>query len=171
MVEDAAHAPRSTTGGADEDDLLDPLREIVANSRTPLLRVAFDDDAVWERVAAALTGRSAVGGWASRQESLVDDVADRRYEGVEVDRLAKAWPADLLAYAIVADERTMSEGDATGSIAAVSVLYVDLSNERGRTFRTAVDQVAGVSMNLSIANVDFEEYANAAGPDGVFRGF
>jgi hypothetical protein len=29
----------------------------------------------------------------------------------------------------------------------------------------------GVENNLSIANMDFEEFADAVGPDGIFRGF
>jgi hypothetical protein len=29
----------------------------------------------------------------------------------------------------------------------------------------------GIENNLSIANMDFEEFGNAVGKDGIFRGF
>ena len=32
-------------------------------------------------------------------------------------------------------------------------------------------EVALIEANLSIANMDFEEFADSVGPDGVFRGF
>ncbi len=157
--------------GPDDGGLVGPLRGIVGNGRTPLLRTTFDDDAGWATVAAALEGRSRDGGWGSQEESLVDAVVDRRYENLDVVRLAGAWPDDLLGYVIVADDRTMAEVRAAASTNTVSVLYVDLWSERGSTFRIAVDQVPDVAMNLFIANMDFFEFADAAGPDGVFRGF
>jgi len=50
-------------------------------------------------------------------------------------------------------------------------MVMDLSTERGRAFRVIPSEIEGVENNLSLANMDFEEFANAADPDGVFRGF
>lgn len=161
-------APTTTT---DDGGLLGPLLPIARGSRTPLVRTAFEDDAAWRTVAEALTGRSDQAGWDSEEASLVDAVSDRRYADLDVARLAGAWPQDLLAYAIVADAMTMKEVGARSSVGRASVLYVDLTTERGDSFRSAVDQVPDIAMNLSIANMDFFEFADAVGPDGVFRGF
>lgn len=51
------------------------------------------------------------------------------------------------------------------------VLVVDLSNDPGRNFRVIPAEIWGVENNLSIANMDFEEFADSADPDGTFRGF
>jgi hypothetical protein len=40
-----------------------------------------------------------------------------------------------------------------------------------KAFRALPSQIQGIENNLSIANMDFEEFANAADKDGVFRGF
>jgi hypothetical protein len=41
----------------------------------------------------------------------------------------------------------------------------------GREFRCEVGEVASIEANLSIANMDFEEFADGVEDDGVFRGF
>jgi len=41
----------------------------------------------------------------------------------------------------------------------------------GRTFRCAVTEFASIEANLSIANMDFQEFADNSDTDGVFRGF
>jgi hypothetical protein len=46
---------------------------------------------------------------------------------------------------------------------------VDLLDEPGRTFRVIPKAVSSVANNLSIANVGFEEFVEAADKDGIFR--
>jgi hypothetical protein len=42
----------------------------------------------------------------------------------------------------------------------------------GRTpFRCISSELWGVDNNLNISNMDWEDFAGAAGKDGVFRGF
>ena len=63
----------------------------------------------------------------------------------------------------------------------LTVVYVDLSvrpddtadfgDVLGREFRCEVDEIASIEANLSIANMDFAEFADSVGEDGVFRGF
>ena len=48
---------------------------------------------------------------------------------------------------------------------------MDLLGEPGRTFRVIPSEIWGVENNLSIANMGFEEFADAVDSDGVFRGF
>jgi hypothetical protein len=51
------------------------------------------------------------------------------------------------------------------------LLVVDLKRRPGRSFRVIVQELWGVENNLSLANMDFEEFADSCDPDGVFRGF
>ena len=51
------------------------------------------------------------------------------------------------------------------------IMVLDLAEEKGRTFRSAPAQIQAIENNLSIANMDFADFAGAADPDGVFRGF
>ena len=47
----------------------------------------------------------------------------------------------------------------------------DFNTFPGRTFRCVVEEVASIEANLSIANMDFHEFADNVEADGVFRGF
>lgn len=51
------------------------------------------------------------------------------------------------------------------------LVALDLLHEPGRWFRVVPAEMWSVENNLSIANMDFFEFAEAADPDGVFRGF
>jgi len=46
-----------------------------------------------------------------------------------------------------------------------------LYEEYGREFCAIPSQIQGIETNLTIANMDFEEFADSVGADGVFRGF
>jgi hypothetical protein len=51
------------------------------------------------------------------------------------------------------------------------ILVVDLYGKPQKTFRVIPARLATVENNLAIANMDFDEFANAVDKDGVFRGF
>jgi hypothetical protein len=51
------------------------------------------------------------------------------------------------------------------------VRVIDLRRERGRTFRAIPSEIQGIENNLSIANMDFFEFAENVDEDGIFRGF
>jgi hypothetical protein len=51
------------------------------------------------------------------------------------------------------------------------ILVVDLWREPGRGFRAVPAAVQSIENNLSIANMDFAEFADAVDEDGIFRGF
>jgi hypothetical protein len=51
------------------------------------------------------------------------------------------------------------------------ILVIDLHHERGRTFRAIPSRIQSIENNLSIANMDFFEFADNVDEDGVFRGF
>jgi hypothetical protein len=46
-----------------------------------------------------------------------------------------------------------------------------LYTEPGRTFRVIPGEIWGVENNLSLANMDFAEFADSTDRDGLFRGF
>jgi len=54
---------------------------------------------------------------------------------------------------------------------ANAVVVVDLRAERGRTFRVIPSAAWAVENNLSLGNLDFRDFADAADSAGVFRGF
>ncbi|WP_060887146.1 DUF6924 domain-containing protein [Streptomyces caniscabiei] len=125
-----------------------------------VLRIDFDDEGAWDAVRAALD--------AADVSSHATYVSEVRFAGVGIQTLiddeAGADEGDQIIYVFLADAVTMRDPDH-------SLLAVDLSDEPGRTFRVPARWFDDVSANLSIANMDFAEFADAADGTGTFRGF
>ncbi|MEU7655718.1 hypothetical protein AB0C42_29275 [Micromonospora taraxaci] len=125
-----------------------------------VLRTDFTDDAAWASVMVAV--RSWEGGDSATFAS------DPTYAGVSPQELVDAGNAashdDKLTYLFLADATTMA--DVEGPL-----LALDLADEPGRTFRVPPRWYADVSTNLTIANMDFSEFADAVDESGTYRGF
>lgn len=125
-----------------------------------VLRTDFGNDGAWDAVRAALD--------AADEFSHATYVGDPRFAAVGVqallDEATVAEDDDRIIYLFLADTTTMENPD-------YPLLAVDLSDEPGRTFRVPAQWFPDVSANLSIANMDFAEFADAAGGPGGFRGF
>ena len=125
-----------------------------------LLRTDFSDDAAWAALCEAVQIPSEEGFQAN-----LDCISDPAYDGLTVEQLVKLVPkGGDRAFAFVADRIALTEPEQP-------VLVVDLYDEPGRTFRVIPREMWGVENNLSIANMDYSEFADSADADGVFRGF
>lgn len=125
-----------------------------------VLRTYFGDEAAWDALRSAIDG---VGDF-----SPTTYVSDRRFAGADVRSLVDAAPAagddDWFNHLFIADATAMADP-------VHPLLAVDLWGEPGRTFRVPARWFFNVSANLSLANMYFEEYAEAADASGTFRGF
>ena len=143
---------------------------------TPVVRTDFSDDEAWELVIYELTKPDDDG-----VEAHVTPVEDRALAGVTGDVLGGAFDGQGMSYGyvVLADSSTMAE--AVDGV-DLTVDYVDLSvaegdeaelseSYPGRTFRCAALQFPSIEVNLSLANMDFAEFADNVAADGVFRGF
>ncbi len=113
---------------------------------------------------------------------LVDDVLAETDEGlrahlVPVDdpALAGAGPEAVVAALPVGEQPYVIAiaDDATFTTAGAPVLVVELhpGPQLGGSLRALPSALQSIENNLSIANMDFDEFVAAAGADGVFRGF
>jgi hypothetical protein len=132
---------------------------IPAAGGTPLIRTDFSDERAWRDVArAAIAGNND--GFQARL-AIVDDPA---FDGSAAEPLARLAAIETLhACLFLADATTMIHADHP-------LLSLDL-RPPGRSFRVMPAALWGVENNLAIANMDFEEFADAVDEDGIFRGF
>ncbi|OEJ48462.1 hypothetical protein AR457_34400 [Streptomyces agglomeratus] len=125
-----------------------------------VLRTDFGDDGAWDAVRAALD--------AAGEYPHATYVSELRFAGVGgqalMDEEAAADEDAQIIHIFLADAATMKDP-------GHPLLAVDLSDEPGRTFRLPAQWFPDVSANLSIANMDFAEFADAADGSGAFRGF
>lgn len=127
---------------------------------TPVIRTDFTDDATWKKIQRDVAATYNMGFSAN-----VRFIDDRQYNGLTGQELLQKMPA-LNEYGciFIADHIAMAAAEH-------HLLVLDPSNPNGKTFRVILSEAWGVENNLSIANMDYIEFANSADPDGVFRGF
>ena len=136
-----------------------PLSQALGTGKSLLVRTDFVSDADWREIVNAVTTPSEDGFLA--QLAIVDD---KSLDGETVDGIVAAISAGA-AYAVlfVADQVTLREPEHP-----ILCITLPLS---ARHFRVIPGALWSVENNLSLANLDFEDFCEAAGPDGIYRGF
>ena len=147
------------------------MKELPPTADVLLLRTDFSDQGVWEAVCAAVKAlipsddllASLLGHEGFRAE--VECVSDPAYASVSPDQIVQlAAEAYSHGFIFLVDEETVTSPERP-------ILVLSLDEEPGRTFRAPPDQIQGIENNLSLANMDFFEFADNVDEDGVFRGF
>ncbi|MGW5384413.1 DUF6924 domain-containing protein [Nocardia sp. NPDC003963] len=132
-----------------------------------LIRTGFGDDDAW-RVVAALAMAPGTGEEAEFVATLTC-IDNPENDGLSADALLDRIGDRPIYFAFLADTVTLT--DPEHPIVAVDTGPAETGHERGRTVRIVPSEMWGIENNLSIANMDFADFADAAEPDGVFRGF
>jgi hypothetical protein len=135
------------------------MKPVPETDNTLLLRTDFSDDAAWERLCAAI--QAPVGEF----RASVTPASERSFDGASVDEVLERLADETNhSFLFLADRVALTNPEQP-------VLVVDLIDRPARTFRVIPSEAWSVENNLSIANMDFEEFADAVDEDGVFRGF
>lgn len=131
-----------------------------------VVRTDFDNQDAWNVVCSLI--RASVQLRDCTFYAYVDFVELQEYRDLTVAQLLLAFPHFPHDYEhsffFVVDRDALSSPD-------FPVLVVDLHESRGGTFRAIPTQVQSIQNNLSIANLGFEDFAQAVDQDGIFRGF
>jgi len=137
------------------------MKQIPRTENALILRTNFSDQSAWKKICEII--RAPVGDLHFLAN--VDFLDDMEYADISKGQLMTLIPKDYNhTFIIVADQIATSHPDHP-------LLVIDLYNPSGREFRAIPSQVQGIENNLSIANMDFEEFADSVDEDGVFRGF
>jgi hypothetical protein len=123
-----------------------------------VIRTDFSDDAVWATICYEMQRPREFGFRAK-----LDFLSDRDYEGMTVDELVALAP-ESHTFFLVVDSRTVTDPEHP-------FLVVDYFDRPARTLRAIPAVTWSVENNLSIANMDFDDFLTSADPDGVFRGY
>lgn len=129
-----------------------------------LVRTDYSDHQAWH---AALSAATAVYDRDDfeRMGVLLRPVESPALSNLTAEELVGLAREDYLSQIAVADAQTMRDQ---------TVLFVDfneLNEQAGRTFRSIPSEVEPIVANLSLANMDFAEFADNTDPEGIFRGF
>ena len=132
------------------------------HTENPLvLRTDFSNQMTWEKICTEI--QKPVGMFRFRAN--VEFLDDTEYAGLTkelvLERITKNYNH---TYIFIVDRTTISHPDHP-------LVVMDLYDGSGHEFRAIPSQIQGIENNLSIANMDFEEFAEAVDEEGVFRGF
>ena len=137
------------------------MKQIPETENALVLRTAFSNQIAWETIRALI--RKPVG--IFRFRANVEFVDDAEFAGLTKDQLLELIPKDYShSFIVIVDQTAVSLPDHP-------LLIVDLYERSGREFRAIPSQIQSIENNLSIANMDFEEFAESIDESGVFRGF
>jgi hypothetical protein len=135
------------------------MRTAVATEKPPLVRTDFTNDAAWQEIVAAVTTPSEEGFLP-----LVSIVNDSSFDGTSPENVAAAVSdASDHALLFVVDQMAISHPDHP-------ILCIELPMS-GKSLRAIPAVLWSIENNLSLANMDFEEFSDAADANGIFRGF
>lgn len=126
-----------------------------------MLRTDFSDEVAWKQVCVAILEPDPEFGFTANLEL----VSDPEFAGLTLELLASiVGKSATPSFVFLVDQTALSHAEHP-------ILVVDLVHEPGRTFRVIPSEMWAAENNVSIANMSFAEFADAAGADGVFRGF
>ncbi|MFV2195831.1 DUF6924 domain-containing protein [Nocardiopsis sp. LOL_012] len=127
-------------------------------SENPLVvRTHHGDDEVWDMVIGAVRfpvfdeGAEPLEDDPGAPQAHVDTVDDTSHSGLTFEQLMALTPCDSHSFLMVADELTMRDP-------RHPLLVVDLWDRPGRSFRAAPGAIQAIENNLSLANMDFEDF-------------
>lgn len=127
---------------------------------TPVVRTDFTSDAPWSAVKSEITAPQT----EFKFQPFITFIDDRRYDGLAVEELLAHTPHDSThTFMFVVDKTTITAPEHP-------VLVVDLYEDVGRTFRVIPSEMWTVQNNLSIANMDWDDFADHTDEDCVYRG-
>ena len=129
----------------------------------PVIRTDFEDDAAWKVVCNLI--RRPVNDAGQEFYAYVDFVENPIFRSRSEKELLEMVPPQYGHSFLFIIDRVATKGP------EYPILVMDLRVQPGRTFRVIPSEVQDVENNLSIANMDFGEFADNVDQDGVFRGF
>ncbi|MGW0856634.1 DUF6924 domain-containing protein [Streptomyces sp. NPDC002690] len=160
------------------------MKDLPQSEATLLIRTDFADEAAWQDLRTAVTTPADEDDDFLAMLHIVDDPAYRDLTAEQIVALAPAED-DLL---ILADREAMT-GAEMPLLAVYTGVDEDEDEDNGQDagdataegdggsvpgfdeLRVIASELWSVENNISLANMDWEEFVDAAEEDGVFRGF
>lgn len=141
------------------------MNSLPQTNNTLLVRTDFSDQAAWEALHSAITTPNEDGFLAN-----LHIVNDPQYRDVTTEQIVALVPARGFLV-IIADKTALT---APGMPLLSVMPYEEDDDEYDQDhgeLRVIAEQLWAIENNLSVGNMDWEEFTDAADDEDVFRGF
>ena len=137
------------------------MKPIPDSANPVVLRTDFSDDQAWSRLCALISSPIGRDGFLASVAFVEDpSFADLPPEALR----ARISGSHRHSFIVIADHTTFSMPEQP-------LLVMDILDAPGRFFRALPIRIQSIENNLSIANMGFGDFAEAADANGIFRGF
>ncbi|MEP7289777.1 MAG: hypothetical protein ABI947_28845 [Chloroflexota bacterium] len=124
-----------------------------------VLRTDYSDESAWQAICASIEQP------AKEFKAHINFVSNPEYAGITTEQVISLIPQGWNhTFIFIVDRTTMSDPEHP-------ILVMDLYTELGRMFRVIPSEIGNIENNLSLANMDFEDFADTTDQEGIFRGF
>ncbi len=135
------------------------MKDLPDSANSLVVRTDFSDEAAWARICGEI--EAPVGEF----RAYVSFVSDPDFDGLSISALTSLGQRDpTRGYMFIVDRISLTDAEHP-------ILVLDLADEPEPTFRVVPREMWSVENNLSIANMDWLDFADSVDADGVFRGF
>ncbi|SEC25457.1 hypothetical protein SAMN04490357_1561 [Streptomyces misionensis] len=140
------------------------MKSLPQTNSTLLIRTDFSDQAAWQALHTAVA--------TPNEDDFLADVHvvdDSAYRDLTIEQVISLAPAGRSSLMIVADKTALTTPEMP--LLAVHLPYEDEPEQDHEELRVTAEELWSIENNISLANMDWEEFVEAADDDGVFRGF
>jgi hypothetical protein len=126
-----------------------------------VLRADYSNESKWGELKNEISNPNSEYGFFAN----VTFYENREYDKLTLEqilpRLSNKYGHPII---LIADQLTFTDDE-------VTLICVDLVDLPGQYLRIITSEIWSIENNLSISNMDFQEFADSQDQDGVFRGF
>jgi hypothetical protein len=139
------------------------MKDLPDTEDSLVLRTDFSDDDAWTGICREIQAPYG----EDEFRAYVTCVSDPAFEGLSISELTALFLRSSHSFMFVVDRRALTDAEHP-----ILVMAPDEEQSKLKpTFRVIPSKMWAVQNNLDLANMDYEDYANNADADGVFRGF
>ena len=141
-----------------ERDIKFPVKPLPFSDVPVLIRTDFSSPDAWAGICERIRRPDEL------FRASLTFIDDAEFAGLTPDNLRTGGYFDHQTFAFFADHMTMTHVEHP-------VLVVFVFEDSHVEFRAIPSEIPAIETNLSLGNMDPEDFAESAGTDGIFRGF
>ncbi len=145
-----------------------------------VIRTDFSDNIEWNAVCQLIAAPQIDMG--QKFYAYVQFVSERQYSGMEYTDLVRSLPSNYPGFVcFIVDKITFTHDDRPILVVYFAPNSLEIEDYKRtpnqtpdtdiKTFRAIPSTIQSIENNLSIANMDFDDFSDSVDDDGVFRGF
>jgi len=138
----------------------DSILSLPDSKNVLVIRTDFSSDYKWKSICEMISESGNEFGF----KPYVEYVNNSKFEELKTEKFFKNIKYYKHLFIFIVDRLTLSHAEHP-------IICIDLFDNPGDSFRVIPSEMWSVDNNLSISNIDFNEFMNSTDIDGIHRGF